>query len=549
MAGILGTALTGLMAFQRSLDTTSHNIANVNTEGYSRQRVELSARNAYYSTEGYVGQGVNVANITRSYDQFVNQQLNVSTSAYAESDWLSAMASQVDAIVADNDSSLSASLDSFFSAVHNVANDPASVSARQAMLDKADFLAQQFNTLSSYFDDFRAQTNGQMQATVDDINSYAQAIADLNARIVSDTAMAPDGQLPNDLLDQRDALVTKLAEKINISVLNQDDGSIGIMIGQGQSLVLGANAYELSLQGSSTDETYKDVLVNGQKITQQITGGELSGQIKFRDQVLDPAQQQLGMLAVGLSIQINSVHTQGFDLNGDVGKDLFVLGSSSSGVPVIADPNFAGGGSVSVSYDPANTANLKPSDYRLDYDGASYTLTRLSDNKAIDISGFPGSAVNVEGLTLNLTAAPSGASSFLIRPAFDAAGKLDLAISDPKEIAAASSALTTPGDNTKALELANLGTKSVLSGGRSTFSEAYGELINKVGASTQSAAASRSAQEVLLNQARQTRESLAGVNLDEEAANLIRFQNAYQAAAKAISVANSLFDTIINAVR
>lgn len=196
MTGLLGTALTGLMAFQRSLDTTSHNIANVNTEGYSRQRVELSARNAYYSTEGYVGQGVNVANISRSYDQFVNQQLNSGTSAFAESEWLSAMASQVDAIVADNESGLSASLDSFFGAVHNVASDPVSVSARQAMLDKADFLAQQFNTLSSYFGDLRAQTNGQMQATVDDINSYAQAIAELNARIVSDTAMATGGNCP-----------------------------------------------------------------------------------------------------------------------------------------------------------------------------------------------------------------------------------------------------------------------------------------------------------------------------------------------------------------
>lgn len=549
MAGILGTALTGLMAFQRSLDTTSHNIANVNTEGYSRQRVELSARNAYFSTEGYIGQGVNVANITRSYDQFVNQQLNTSTSAFAESEWLSAMASQVDAVVADNETGLSSSLDSFFSAINTVANDPTSISARQAMLDDADSLAQQFNTLSSYFEDFRTQTNGQMQATVNDINSYAQSIAELNAKIASDAGMTSGGQLPNDLLDQRDALVTKLAEKINISVVNQDDGSIGIFIGQGQSLVLGSNAYELSLQGSGLDEAYKEVLINGQNITQRITGGELSGEIKFRDQVLNPAQQQLGMLAVGLSVQINTVHTQGVDLKNAVGKDFFVFGSSSLKVPVIADPSLSGGGSVAVAYDPANTENLKPSDYRLDYDGSSYTLTRLSDKQVIDISGFPGSAVNIEGFTLNLTAAPTGASSFLIRPFFEAAGELKLNISDPTEIAAAGSALATPGDNTKALELANLGTKSVLSGGQSTFSEAYGQLISKIGTLTQSAAASRSAHEVLLNQARQTRESLAGVNLDEEAANLIRFQNAYQAAAKAISVANSLFDTIIGAVR
>ncbi|MGZ8194351.1 MAG: flagellar hook-associated protein FlgK [Methylosarcina sp.] len=547
MAGILGTALTGLMAFQRSLDTTSHNIANVNTEGYSRQRVELSARNAYFSTEGYVGQGVNIANITRSYDQFINQQLNTSTSAFGESEWLSAMTSQVDSVLADSKTGLSASLDSFFGAINEVANDPTSISARQVMLGKADSLAQQFNTLSSYFEDLRSQTNAQMQATVNDINSYAQSIAELNAKIVSGTTRTSGGQLPNDLLDQRDALVTKLAEKMNISVVNQDDGSIGIIVGQGQSLVLGTNAYELSLQGSSFDDTHKDVLINGQTITQHITGGELSGEIKFRDQVLDPAQQQLGMLAVGLSVQFNTVHNQGFDLNGASGKDLFGFGSSSLNVPVIADPNLSGGGGISVSYDPANTANLKPSDYQLDYDGANYTLTRLSDKQVIDISGFPGSPVNVEGFTLNLTAAPAGASSFLIRPAFDASGKLSLNISDPMEIAAAGS--SAPGDNTKALELANLGTQPSLSGGRSTFSGVYSQLVSKIGTLTQSASASLSAQGVLLNQAKQSRENLVGVNLDEEAANLIRFQNAYQAAAKAISVANSLFDTIIGAVR
>jgi flagellar hook-associated protein 1 FlgK len=548
MAGILETAMTGLMAFQRSLDTTSHNIANVDTAGYSRQRVELSTRPAYFTGEGYIGQGVNIANITRSYDQFINQQLNSSTSAFAESDRLSAMASQLDNLTADIGTGLSPALSSFFGAVNEVANDPASIPVRQVMLGQAESLARQFNNLSSYFEDLRTQTNNQMQATVNDINSYAQAIADLNVKIISDTGRTSRDQLPNDLLDQRDALLAKIAEKINVSVVNLEDGSISLFIGKGQSLVLGASSSQLSLQDSSFDGSHKDILVNGQTITQHITGGELSGELKFRDQVLDPAQQQLGLLAAGFAVQFNAIHTSGFDLNGGAGVELFGLGTPALAVPVVASPGSTG--SIAAVYDPANTANLNPSDYQLDYDSTSnaYTLTRLSDKQNIDITGFPGSAVNVEGITINLATPPTGALSFLIRPAFEAAKKITAMITDPVKIAAAGPT-GGPGDNTVALSLADLEKKSVLLGGKATFNNAYGQLVAKVGTSTQAAKTSRSAQEVLLNQAKQTRENLAGVNLDEEAANLIKFQNAYQAAAKAISVANSLFDTLIGAVR
>lgn len=547
--GILETALSGLFASQRSLETASHNIANVNTEGYSRQRVELSARPPQYTGAGYIGQGVNIANITRSYDQFINQQLNSSTSAFAESDSLTTMASQVDTLVGNNDSGLPATLKSFFSAVNDVANDPTSIPARQVVIGQANSLASQFNDMASSFQSLRDQTNKQMQSNVDDINSYAQAVADLNVKITAEYGRTSGSQLPNDLLDQRDALLGKIAEKINASVINMDDGSVSVIIGKGQSLVSGGNSATLSLAGSAFDNSYKDIVINGQPITQSISGGELSGALKFRDQVLDPAQRQLGVLAAGLSLQFNALQNGGFDLNGAGGKDFFALGGTGLSVPVTVNSSLSGGGSITASYDPANTASLNPSDYRLDYDGSNYTLTRLSDKKTINIAGFPGSSVNVEGMTISLATPPTGVSSFLIQPAFHAAENLKVNISDPKEIAAAGNGLSVPGDNTNALKLANLEQQPTLSGGSATLSSAYGQLVSQVGTMTQSAKTSQSAQQVLLNQAKQTRENLAGVNLDEEAANLVKFQNAYQAAAKAISVANSLFDTIIGAVR
>ena len=227
---------------------------------------------------------------------------------------------------------------------------------------------------------------------------------------------------------------------------------------------------------------------------------------------------------------------------------MFGLGA----VPVVPTPGSTG--SIAAVYDPANTGNLKPSDYRLDYNGSTYSLTRLSDNTLITLPGtFPGTPASVDGMTITQAALPTGVSSFLIRPAFDAAKKMTALITDPVKIAAAGTTggpgSPIPGDNTAALNLADLEKKSGLLGGKATFNGAYGQLVAKVGTLTHAAKIGSSAQEVLFNQAKQARENLAGVNLDEEAANLIKFQQSYQAAAQVISIANSLFDTLIGAVR
>ncbi|MDD5578850.1 MAG: flagellar hook-associated protein FlgK [Methylobacter sp.] len=550
MAGILSTALSGLTAAQRALETTSHNIANVNTEGYSRQRVELGTRPAEFTGAGYIGQGVNAETVSRSYDQFITNQLTSSTSAFSQSDGFYALASRVDNIVSDEATSLSPALKSFFNSVNEVANDPSSIPVRQVVISEAESLTQQFNTLSSQFRDLRTQTNNELQGTVNDINSFAESIASLNAKIVLDSNRTSNGQQPNDLLDQRDALVTKLAEKVSISTIPQKNGSLTVFIGSGQSLVLGANSAAVSLSQSTTDPSHKTINMAGLDITKSITGGELSGQLKFRDEVLDPAQQQLGLMSAGLAVEFNKLHETGFDLNGAAGKALFGFGTPTLTVPVTADPNNSAGSSVTAVYDPNTTGQLYPSDYSLSYDGTNYSLTRLSDNTTTTIAG-PAATIAGPGFTLT-TSGVSANDSFLIRPTFDAAQKITSLITKPDELAAAGTGTPgapVPGDNSVALSLADLENKSVLLGGKATFSDAYGQLVSKVGTLTHAANISRSAQEVLLNQAKQSRESLAGVNLDEEAANLIKFQNSYQASAKAISITSSLFDILIGAIR
>ncbi len=544
--GILGTAVSGLMAFQRSLDTTSHNIANANTEGYSRQRADLKTQPERYTGAGFVGTGVSVDNITRSYDQFVNKQLRSSTSAFGEMDKYHKMASQVDNIMADEKTGLASALKQFFKSVNDVANDPTAIPARQVMLAESKTVSAQFNSLARRLGEFRDQVNTDLQGAVEEINTLAQGIAQLNAKIVTAAGQGSGQSQPNDLLDQRDLLVSRLAKNVDVAVVPQKDGSISVFIGQGQSLVTGPNTTALSLTASALDADHKEINMGAQRITQFLSGGEMSGILRFRDEVLDPAQKQLGVLAAGLAIDFNRQHKAGFDLAGNAGVDFFTAVQPE----VIADPSNSGGG-VNVIYDGTKIDQLQGSDYRLNYDGSNYTLTRLSDNQNINISGFPGSSVNVEGMTISQAALPSGTASFLIRPSHNTAAAMALnsAVDAPEKIAAAQTAGgTAPGDNRNALSLAALEQATVMPGGK-TFQQSYTQLVSQVGSLTRSGEVSRNAQESLLTQSRETRENLVGVNLDEEAANLIKFQNAYQASAQAVSISKTVFDTLIGAVR
>jgi len=541
--GILGTAVSGLKAFQRSLETTSHNISNVNTEGYSRQRVELATKPSQYTGAGYVGNGVNVANITRSYDQFVTNQVRSSLATFGEMDEFHKLASQVDNILADETTGMAPALKSFFNAANDVASDPASVPARQVLISEANLVSEQFKSINARFSEIRAGVNKSLALTVKDINTLATDIADLNKRIVADTGRTSGKQLPNDLMDERDLLIAKVAEKVDVSIVPQSDGSLSVFIGKGQPLVLSDTTTTLSLAGSEKDPAYLNIFIDGQNASREITGGELKGMLRFRDEVLDPAQQQLGLVATGLAVEFNTIHKAGFDLNGIAGTDLFDFGVT----PIETRKLGTAAGTVTASYQ-ASVASLSPSDYQLDYNGTDYTLTRLSDNSTTTFTAGGTTTITGPGFDITTNGMVAG-SSFFIRPAFNAAKNIDAVISDPRKIAASETATTIPGDNKVALKFAGLENQTTLNSGTDTIADSYGQLISDVGSLTHTANVSRSAQETLLNQAQAARENIAGVNLDEEAANLIKFQNSYQAAAQAVAVASSLFDTLIGAVR
>ncbi|MGR9115536.1 MAG: flagellar hook-associated protein FlgK [Gammaproteobacteria bacterium] len=603
-SGILGTAVSGLMAFQRSLDTTSHNIANVNTEGFSRQRAELATNPPQYLGSGYVGTGVHVANITRSYDQFINGQLRSSTSAFGDVDRYRQLATQVDNILADPDTGMAPAIKNFFNAVHEVADDPSSIPARQVMLSEAETVSQRFNTMNARLEEIRDQVNTDMEVMVEDINSMAQAIADLNKRIAAGIGRTSSGQQPNDLLDERDLLLTRLAERVDVSVVPQQNGMTSVFIGKGQALVLDGNASTLTTVASEFDPGQLQIELNtpagSMDITTQISGGTLAGSLRFRDELLNPAQQKLGQVAAGLAMEFNALHETGYDLDGKAGSALFSF--SGDQISVLASPANGGTAVVTASFQDPNavpdaTKNLDFSDFRLEYvnagGGVDYTLTRLRDNQVINLTAVetpPGSNIfelafaASQPANSDVTALPGfdisvdlsggksiiGGDLFQARPTFSAARKIGVNIDDPRKIAAATNIEVDPvtgdpvldgsgnpvvingampGDNRNALRLADLENQLSLLGGTASFHDAYGQIVSSVGTQTRAAETSASAQGALLNQAKESRENLAGVNLDEEAANLIKFQQSYQAAAQLISVTNALFDTLIGAVR
>jgi flagellar hook-associated protein 1 FlgK len=563
--GLLSIATSGLMAMQRSMTTTTHNISNVNTEGYSRQRTELAASLPQYAgPPGYLGTGVDIKAISRNYDRFVTEQVRVSTSAWGELDAYHQLVRQIDNFIADPDSSLSPALRGFFKSIHGVVNEPTSIPVRRVMMTSAETLVNRFNVMNKTFDDLRIQARQSLSASIDEVNALASNLADMNYRIATAPGVA-NGDMPNDLLDQRDKLLADLAKQVDIQVLPQNDGAVNVFIGSGQALVMGGRASSLKVLESTYVGGDQDIALHAPGsnsyavVTDKLTGGRIGGYMSFLDRVLNNTQNDFGRLAASLASQFNTQHRAGYDLNGNTGIDFFkepkvvVMGKSTNSLSAIP-ASFA-------TYADFNA--MTGADYQIDINASGARFTNLRTHAVTDYpsASTPGYPVFVhEGVRFDLTGAGVG-DSFLVRPTRHAAGDVALAptLTDPAMVAAAQGSTTPPavpppggpalGDNRNALALANLQNTKMLLNGRATYQDAYNEIVGEVGTLTKTAEINVTAQKNLLDHARQRRDSVAGVNLDEEAADLIRFQQTYQAAAQTIATARSTFDTLLNAVR
>ncbi len=437
---IFGIGISGLLVARRGLATTSHNISNANTPGYNRQRAELVTREPQRSGEGFIGTGVRVNAIERVVDDFVTTQLQEASSAVGERQVFFGFAGQVDNLLADPDAGLTPVLAAFFDAMNEVADDPSSVPARQVLFGEGQGLVQRFHALDGRLTDLRLSVNQQLDGMVQDINGFAGAIADINQRIVLAQGSA-QGKPPNDLLDQRDQMVRQLAELVNVRVLKQSDGSTNVTTGSGQVLVSGTSFIGVSVVRNTTDpsrnEIGYDLGGSSVQISSLVSGGELKGLLDFRAQVLDPAHNALGRIALGVSDAVNTQHRLGMDLNGQQGGDFF-NDLRSNGVSVLADTNNTGAPAATVSALVRDTGAVTDSAYRLDRIGATYTLTRLDNSAVTTLTTFPGGPETVDGIELSLAAgAIADGDYFLIEPVRTASRDIALAVPNTRSIAAA----------------------------------------------------------------------------------------------------------------
>ncbi|MEA2094134.1 MAG: flagellar hook-associated protein FlgK, partial [Pseudomonadota bacterium] len=319
-SGLLGIGTSALLTNQRALDTVGHNVANVNTPGYSRQNVELSARQPQGMGNGFAGNGVDVTTVLRSYDQFVTDELRSSTTGYVEQETLASLASGLDNLLADEFAGLSTALGSFFDALQVTADDPASTAARQVLLSEAESLTTRLHGLDNWMEDSRRGLATRVGTKVQEINQLASSIVSVNQQIMEARSSA-GGQPPNDLLDKRDQLVLDLSAIVSVSTTAQEDGALNVFIGNGQALVLGVKQNTLELQNKIEDPGQYEVAISAGgstsvNITGLVTGGELGGLLTFRDQVLDPALNELGRIAIELGSFMNAQHQLGLSLDG-----------------------------------------------------------------------------------------------------------------------------------------------------------------------------------------------------------------------------------------
>lgn len=543
---LINTAMSGLNAAQVALSTVSNNISNYNVAGYNRQTAILAQNGGMATMSGFIGNGVTVTSVNREYNQFITNQLRGAQSAFGAQNAYYEKISQIDNLLASKTNPLSTNMQDFFTNLQNLVSNAGDDAARQTVLGKANGLVNQFNNTDKFLRDMDNGVNQQISDTAQQINSYGQQIAKLNDEITRLRGSA--GGEPNALLDQRDQLVTELNQLVGVQVTQQDGDAYTVSFANGLTLVQGSNTYQVEAVPSSSDPSRLTIGYNrGNGASEvpegQITSGTLSGVLKFRSETLDDVRNQLGQLALAMADSFNQQHRAGFDLNGDAGGDFF----SFSGGRVVDNTRNTGDASLSVSY--TDTGKVKANDYRVEFDGSNWQVSRLPDN--VKVNATPGTSadgkptLNFDGLEVSIDGNAQAKDSFTVKPVSDVAGNLKVAITDSSKIAAAGKDDSGRGDNENAKKLLDLQTKNLVDG-KATLSGAYAGIVSGVGNQTAAAKAIATSQAKIVTQLGAQQQSMSGVNLDEEYGELLRFQQYYMANAQVIQTASSLFDALLN---
>ncbi|MGV4095681.1 flagellar hook-associated protein FlgK [Citrobacter freundii] len=550
MSSLINNAMSGLSAAQAALNTASNNISSYNVAGYTRQTTIMAQANSTLGAGGWVGNGVYVSGVQREYDSFITNQLRAAQNQSSGLTTRYEQMSKIDNLLSSKTSSISTSMQGFFTSLQTLVSNAEEPAARQALIGKAEGLVNQFRTTDQYLRDQDKQVNTAIKASVDQINNYSKQIANLNDQISRMTGVGA-GASPNDLLDQRDQLVSELNQIVGVEVSVQDGGTYNVTMANGYSLVQGSNARQLAAVPSSDDPSrttvaYVDGVAGEVAIPEKlITTGSLGGLLTFRSQELDQTRNTLGQLALAFADAFNTQHKEGFDANGDPGKNFFDIG----GPAVLSNTTNKGTGALDVKI--TDSSSVQATDYKITFDGTDWQVTRLADNTSFKPT-VTGGKMSFDGLEITVKNGALANDSFTVKPVGDAIINMKVAVTDESKIAMAEVSKNDldpnvdkgKSDNRNGQKLLDLQTKSTV--GDKTFNDAYATLVSDVGNKTATLKTSATTQNNVVTQLYKQQQSISGVNLDEEYGNLQRYQQYYLANAQVLQTANALFDALIN---
>lgn len=539
---LMNTGISGLNTAQNMLNVISNNISNAHTVGYNRQQQILRQANGTKYNFGFVGNGVAVSSVNRAYNSFVVGQLRQSQSQNGSIKAYYNELSKVDNLLAENENSISSQLNNLFASLNKLSSNAGDAATKQTVISDLTSLVSQFNKTELNLKNQIANINTELTNNIDKVNTYTQQIADLNQKIAKLQAVS-GGHEPNSLLDERDQLVTELSELIGITVTEQN-GQYNISLSNGLSLVQGASTNQLSVQPSASDPALNTIIYTHnsgakQELTSQnIASGRLNGLLAFRDGPLLEARNQLGLLALNLAERFNEVHTAGVDVNGDPGEKLFDYHKPTS----IANSQNQGNATVKMDYN--SVTEVKASDYKIEFNGNDWVVTRLSDNQQITPQVSDGKLV-FDGLSIEITGNAVAGDSFLLKPVADVASSLQLLVKDVNKLATGiNDDENGSGDNRNVAKLLDIQNEKLVNGTK-TLNSAYTSLVSYIGSETQTAKISAQSSQNITQEIYEQNQSISGVNIEEEYISMQVYMQYYQANAKVIDAATTIFDTIL----
>lgn len=671
MADLFQIGLSGIYSSQASLATTSHNISNVSTEGYSRQTVDVTSAQAQKLGTNFIGNGSIINGIDRAYDQFAFKENIINTSAHAYNEVSYTQASQLDKLLSNESTSVTKSVLSLFSALGDVADHPNTIETRSVFLEDASNMINQYNTLYQQLETQYSGVNNDIENSAAAITELADNIATLNGRILAVSGSNSGGDA-NDLLDRRNQAITALSEYVNVSVLEADNDMVNIFIGSGQGLVMGVHSQSIVAVNGDPDPARKELALSHKGKTSQVDGSKFGGKVsalfEARENEIERAFNQLGQNVIGLTHAINEQQKQGQTLDGEIGAALFNDINSDQAMKSRVLSHADGKGEATLSVRIDDLSELSADEFTLivdSYDtgtgditfevtnnttGAKETIIgNSSTGQRIEI---PGAGISIGIDSISTSEPLQAGKEFTLRPTRLGAQQASLDETDPTKVAVAdaeikavvsdtntgtatfhvsaivdkgdtnymdedspvtikisvntttsqvaynifdkndnqinNTELTAPinaltgkatlefggvkvemekgiavagdeitlnynetgeGDNRNILAMSDLQNTKIMNDGKSTFQDVYSEMISEIGAKTANADVAMQSSAILKNQSFERIQSVSGVNMDEEAANLLMYQQHYSAAARVITIASELFDTILQAAR